>query len=237
MGQAARIVAPRVHEGRPGIDRLGGRQTRALEDIIRGHLRAEARDRWEVTLFRLVARETAKQRVPHVPVGFDQARHDDHAAAVDLLAAACDVLADGHDRAVAHMHRAARDVAERVHRHHIGVGNGELAARRQGGRAGGGLRLHAARATAVEPRQSSSARARQRDEVIRRTPRQGSPSSRARRTHRSGGFSRIRYPRDMRGKEVGCGGRRFISRGNLGMSRGQDRRWPTTPVFNPRSSR
>ncbi len=132
---AAHVVAPRVHERHAGIDRLGGGEPRALEDVVRRHLLAEARDGREITLFRLVARETAIERVPHVPVGLDQARHDDHAVAVDLLPAALDVLADRDDLAVLHVHGAARDVAERgVHGHDVRVDDGELAARRQSAR-------------------------------------------------------------------------------------------------------
>ena len=44
-----------------------------------------ARDGAEIAVLRLVARHAAQQRVPHVPVGLDQARQHDHAGAVDGL--------------------------------------------------------------------------------------------------------------------------------------------------------
>jgi hypothetical protein len=136
MSLAAHVVAPGVHEGHAGIDRLRGGEPGALEDVVRAHLLAEARDGREIAVLRLVAREAAVERVPHVPMGFDQARHDDHAGAVDLPSAAFDVFADRDDFTVLHVHRSAHDIAERaVHRHHIGVREGELAARRQPRRA------------------------------------------------------------------------------------------------------
>src|ERR1700722_969730 len=64
-----------------------------------------------------------------MPMGFDQPRHDDHAGAVDPLPAALHILADRDDLAVPDMHRTIRDIAEHaVHRHHMGIGDGELAA-------------------------------------------------------------------------------------------------------------
>src|SRR5262249_24829787 len=83
--RAAHVVAPGMHEGHSGIDRLRGRESRALKDVIRIHLLAETRDGREIALLRLVAGETAVKRVPHMPMGLDQAGHDDHARAVDLL--------------------------------------------------------------------------------------------------------------------------------------------------------
>jgi hypothetical protein len=132
MRGAAHVVAPGMNVGGAGIDRLGCGEPGALEHVVRGHLRAEPRDGREIALLRLVTGETAIERVPHVPVGLDEAGHDDHAVAVDPQAAAGDVLADRDDVAVAHMDGPAGDVAERrVHGHHIGVGDGELTARRQ----------------------------------------------------------------------------------------------------------
>ncbi len=132
VGRAAHVVAPGMHEGHSGIDRLRGRKPRALKDVIRSHLLAETRDGREIAFLRLVAGEAAVERVPHMPMGLDQAGHDDHARAVDLLPAALHILADRDDLAVAHVDRAAGDIAERaVHRHHMGIGDGEFAARRQ----------------------------------------------------------------------------------------------------------
>jgi hypothetical protein len=129
---AAHVVAPGMNVGGAGIDRLRRREPGPLEHVVRGHLRAEPGDGREIALLRLVAGEAAVERVPHVPVGVDEAGHDDHAGAVDPQAAAGDVLADRDDVAVAHMDRPAGDVAERrVHGHHIGVGDGELAPRRE----------------------------------------------------------------------------------------------------------
>ncbi len=125
MGEAAHIVAPGVHERHSGVDRLRRREPRALKNVVRVHLLAEARDRREIAVFGLVAGETAKQRVPHVPMGLDQPGHDDHAGAVDLRPAALHVLADRDDLAVPDVHRTAGNIAQRaIHRHHIGVGDG-----------------------------------------------------------------------------------------------------------------
>ena len=68
----------------------------------------------------------------------DQSRHADHAAAVDHLGAGRGhVGGNRDDRAVAHMHVAARQIADaRVHRQHVGAAHDELAARGQ--RAGPG---------------------------------------------------------------------------------------------------
>ena len=132
MRRAAHVVAPGMHEGHAGIDRLRGGEPGALKDVAWGHLRPEPRHGREIAVLRPVAGEAAEQRVPHVPVGIDEARHHDHAGAVDPQPASRHIAADRDDRAVAHMHRAAGDVAEPgVHRHHIGIGDGELAARRQ----------------------------------------------------------------------------------------------------------
>ena len=100
---AAHVMAPGVHVGHAGIDRLGRGEPRGLEHVVRGHLRTEPRDGREISLLRLVAGEAAVERVPHVPVGLDETGHDDHAVAVDPQAAAGDVLADRDDVAVAHM--------------------------------------------------------------------------------------------------------------------------------------
>ena len=132
MAGAAHVVTPGVNEGHPGIDRLRGGEPRALKDVVSVHLLAEARDGREVAFLRLVAGEAAKERVPHVPMGLDQARHDDHAGAVDPLPAALHVLADRDDLAVPDVDRPARDIAKRaVHGHHKGITDSELAARRQ----------------------------------------------------------------------------------------------------------
>src|SRR5262245_62380619 len=93
VGRAAHVVAPRMHEGHSGTDRLRGREPRALKDVIRAHLLAEARDGREIAFLGLVAGETAVERVPHVPIGLDQAGHSANAPAVALLAATLHVLA------------------------------------------------------------------------------------------------------------------------------------------------
>jgi hypothetical protein len=132
MRRAARVVKPGMHEGHSGIDRFRRREPRALKDIVRAHLLAEARHRREIAFLRLVARKAAEQRVPHVPMSLDEAGHHDHAGGVDLFAAPDHVLADGDDFAIAHVYGAARDIPEcAVHRHHVSIGDGELAARRE----------------------------------------------------------------------------------------------------------
>src|SRR5262249_31304641 len=57
VGRAAHVVAPGVHEGHSVIDRLRGREPRALKDVIRTHLLAEARDGREIAFLGLVAGE------------------------------------------------------------------------------------------------------------------------------------------------------------------------------------
>jgi hypothetical protein len=64
-----------------------------------------------------------------MPVGVDQPRHHDRALAVDALAAAAQVVADGNDLAVANVDVPPREIAERgVHGEHVRVTNRHLAA-------------------------------------------------------------------------------------------------------------
>ena len=79
------------------------------------------------------AHERPEQAGPQVPVRVDEARHADHAAAVDdLRLRRIDLGRDRDDRAVAHMHVAGREIGDlRVHGQHGGAADDELAARRQ----------------------------------------------------------------------------------------------------------
>jgi hypothetical protein len=80
-------------------------------------------------------------------VGVDETGHADHAAPLDRLGAGCrEPRSDRDDRAVAHVHVAARKVAERrIHGEHVGAAHHELAERRPrraaDGRLPGGLPL------------------------------------------------------------------------------------------------
>jgi len=104
-------------------------ESRARKDVVRAHLLTEPRHGGEIAVFRLIPGEAAEQRVPHMPMGFDQPGHDDHAGAVDPLPATLHILADRDDLTVPDMHRTIRDIAEHaVHRHHMGIDDGELAA-------------------------------------------------------------------------------------------------------------
>ena len=131
------IVAPVVHEGDAGIDRLGGGEPRALVDVVRRAQFAEQQRGAEIAVVGLLARHAAEQRVPHVPVRLDQARQHDHAAAVDgPRARRVEVLSDRDDDAVAHVNVAILDVAVLLHRHHIGFADDDVAACREFRRSG-----------------------------------------------------------------------------------------------------
>ena len=80
---AADVVAPVVDEGDAGIDRLGRGQPGALVHVVGLVKPAERCGGAEIAVLRLVAGHAAQQRVPHVPVGLDEARQHDHALALD----------------------------------------------------------------------------------------------------------------------------------------------------------
>ena len=87
----------------------------------------------EISFLRIVGTDDQPQRgAPQMPMRIDEARHDDHVAAVDhLRAGSIDVGADGDNRAVANMHVAAGQIAEvRVHRQDMAAAHDEFAARR-----------------------------------------------------------------------------------------------------------
>jgi hypothetical protein len=135
---AADVVAPVVDEREPAEQRLYGGQAGSLVHVVGREQLAQGRHGREVAELPLVARHAPEQRIPHVPVGVDEARQHDHIAPVDRLRAAClEAGANGDDGAVLHVHVGARHVAEgRVHRHHEGIADDDLAALRKAGRSG-----------------------------------------------------------------------------------------------------
>ncbi len=93
-----------MHRSHAGIDGLSGGWARTLVHVIRGHHRPEARDRREVAVRLLVAREAAEQCVPHMPVGLDESRQHDHVGGVDdLRIGSIHIGADRDDRAITYM--------------------------------------------------------------------------------------------------------------------------------------
>jgi len=87
----------------------------------------------------VLAHDRTQQVGPVVPVGFDKARHAEHIFAVDFpRLRRRDIFRHRYDRTVAHVHVAARQIADAiVHREHVRAAHDEFAARRQrGGRLG-----------------------------------------------------------------------------------------------------
>ena len=130
---AADVVAPVVDERESAEQRLDGGQAGSLVHVAGREQLAQGRDGREIAELALVAGHAPEQRVPHVPVRVNEARQHDGAASVDHLSAGgLEVGADGNDRACLDVHVAAGDVPDRrVHRHHVGAANDELATRRQ----------------------------------------------------------------------------------------------------------
>src|SRR5262249_22295494 len=88
----------------------------------------------EVAALRIVDPDERPARGgPQVPVRVDEPRHADHAAAVERLRAARgEALRHRYDRAVAHVHVAALEVAElRIHGEYGGAADKEFSAGRQ----------------------------------------------------------------------------------------------------------
>ena len=132
---AAHVVRPVVHGGDAGAERLGEAEPHAAIAVLRRVVRAEARGDGEISVARIVGAYDRPQHAgPQVPVRVDEAGHADHAAPVDDLGARrSDSASHRDDGAVAHMHVAARKLADRrIHGEHVGATHDELAARRQG---------------------------------------------------------------------------------------------------------
>jgi len=136
VGGRTDVVTPIVDEGDAAVDRFGRREPCALIHIGGLVFLPERRGGAEVAQLGLFTRHAAKQRIPHMPVGFDQSGQHDHADAIDRRRAGCvELLADGHDHAVLHMNVAVLDVGRSgLHGHHIGVADDHVAARWQLGR-------------------------------------------------------------------------------------------------------
>ncbi len=124
------VVAPVVHGGDAGEQRLGRRQQRAVIHVARRVDVADRRGGRKISVLRRVAGHVAEQRRPHVPMGVDQAGHQDEALAVDDLSAGrCQAGAHFGDLAVLHPHVAIGQVGRPGHhRHDIGVADHHMAA-------------------------------------------------------------------------------------------------------------
>ena len=130
----ADIVRPVVHRRAAGTQRLGGAEDDGAVAVLRRHELTQAVAHRKVAeLVDIGADERPEQAGPEMPVGVDEARHADHAAAFDdLRLRRIDLGRDRDDRTVAHMHVAGREIVDlRVHGQHGGAADDELATRRQ----------------------------------------------------------------------------------------------------------
>ena len=124
-----RVVVEPVEQRRHArVELVQRADQRAEADVLGCEARRHAAVQvLEILLKAPVAGDAADAGLPGVEVGVDQARHDDHAAAVDDLAVlgaeiGIEIGADGGDRAVLDQHVAVGDDADvRVHRHHPAV--------------------------------------------------------------------------------------------------------------------
>ena len=127
------VVAPIVHRRDAGVQRFGSGEQRAVIHVARRVDLAERRGHREIAVRAVVAGHVAQQRRPHVPMGIDQAGHDDEAAAVDdLRARRAEPSTDIDNHAVVDMNVTIRKVRlAGLHGHHVGIANDDIAARRQ----------------------------------------------------------------------------------------------------------
>ena len=130
----ADVMRPVVHRCAAGAQRLGGAEDDGAVAVLRRHELAQAVAHREIAeLVDVGPDERPEQAGPEMPMGVDEARHADHAAAFDdLRLRRVDLRRDRDDRAVAHMHVAGREIVDLgVHGQHGGAADHELAARRQ----------------------------------------------------------------------------------------------------------
>ncbi len=153
---AADIVTPVMHEGDAAVERFGRGQARAVIHVARQERLAQGRGGGKIAARGLVAGHAAQQRVPHMPMGLDQAGQRDHVPAVDHhRIRRGEAAADRDDRAVAQQDVAVGEVAERrIHGHHIGFADQQVAALGSGRTAG----WTGAAARPVEPPAASATR-------------------------------------------------------------------------------
>ncbi len=123
-------VAPVGDGGDATVERLDGRQPRALIGVGRMEHFAQRPAHRKIELIGPLTDHAAQQRGPQMPVCFDQARQHNGVGAVDDgRPRRIDVAADSRDPAVADMHITLRKFAERgVHGEHIRAADHEIRA-------------------------------------------------------------------------------------------------------------
>ena len=109
---AAHVVRPVMHRGHARAEGFGDAEPDAAVAVLGHHELAQPIAHREVAdRIDIGAHERTEERRPQVPVRVDDARHADHAVCVDRSRPRIEPRPDRDDRAVAHMHVAAREIA------------------------------------------------------------------------------------------------------------------------------